>query len=1280
MRRFEFEEGTSSKFWEIEREGTSVTTAWGRIGTAGQSKKKAFDTEANAKAEYDKLVKEKTSKGYVETGTPAASAKSAAPTLTQPPAQKPGKQEPPPKEVPVPPSVTIQETPPEQPLPRDAQSQQSEMQTLPDEPYIAWTETIRERAHPRRGTKIAAPRIDTLAAFKAMTAYFPKVASSWKDSPSLNGPEWGAALKNVFLRLEQTPSRTSEVPRPATPGEEAVLFMVLLHRADWSTSPPDKHVLDYWLGTAGPLLAVESLVRVLEISVSMNQLAPEFVRGQPLTNYQFSRFDNGQIAVWSRLRRYLSALGPEQWEQARDLAARLREGATLPVRVSLAYLFPGVDEWALGDANAILGQGGNLPPYAGVLLTSLRDAGTMLKLVSRNTTAWGLIPRGEGWQPDTGAFVASILEGLGLSAVPVLSKLFDLAGSADEKRDCAEGLSAIISGEAFHAIAERLEQKEMLTAASDAFPKNPLVALKVLATAKLSGQAAATAGSFLTMLARQNPALAFDLIPTLPETARRVLESARAKTGLSVEEALEDELPRVLASPPWKLGKKTRTSAAILELSPLPFQESVVWKEGQRAQWLAHRVWADDDMKEGSSIKKILEHSYVRITTEEARLPEEEIRNLITERARETRYFNLVPLLYLPEPLALAFWETLPALWSSWDPVDRFLAKFELRALTGLLQFASRNTVSAAPFLHPFRSPRAVPAILAALQTKSARGEARRWLLLHAECAVIGLIPVATGKPGKTRDTAGDALRFLSANGHRETIQEVARRYGQNALDAVEEVLSFDPLNLFPAKIPALPSFWQPQGFTRPILKGTKRSLPLPAIDNLGTMLTFSTIDQPYAGIEMVRQACDPASLAGFAWDVFSAWLMAGAPSREAWAFHALAPFGDDGCARKLTAMIRVWPGESQHQRAVTGLDVLAAIGSDVALMHLNGIAQKVKFKGLQEKAKEKIELIAERRGLSSEELADRLVPDLGLLPDGSMLLDFGSRSFRVGFDENLRPYVCDAAGKRLPDLPKPSKSDDAEKSAAAGEGWKVLKKDVKALASHQILRMELAMCSGRRWKADVFRLFFVEHPLVQHLARRAVWGVFTGDGALVATFRVAEDGSFAGLTDDEFLLDETATVGIVHALELPEPETLKWGQILGDYEILQPFKQLGRDVYRITPEEAGAKELKRFEGVKVATGKVLGLEQRGWRRGTPQDGGCSWWYEKPLPGGALAAFLSIEPGIIAGMVAEYPEQTLHGVTLQHPGSYSERPEEPFSSISPIAFSEIVRDLEALRA
>lgn len=72
MRRFELVEGSSSKFWEIDVEGKSTTVRYGRIGTNGQTQTKSFPTEAKATAERDKLIKEKTGKGYKEVTAGAA--------------------------------------------------------------------------------------------------------------------------------------------------------------------------------------------------------------------------------------------------------------------------------------------------------------------------------------------------------------------------------------------------------------------------------------------------------------------------------------------------------------------------------------------------------------------------------------------------------------------------------------------------------------------------------------------------------------------------------------------------------------------------------------------------------------------------------------------------------------------------------------------------------------------------------------------------------------------------------------------------------------------------------------------------------------------------------------------------------------------------------------------------------------------------------------------------------------------------------------------------------
>jgi predicted DNA-binding WGR domain protein len=63
---FEYQDEKSSKFWEITIEGITLKTRYGKIGTTGQTTEKVFADEASAQKEYAKLVKEKTSKGYVE--------------------------------------------------------------------------------------------------------------------------------------------------------------------------------------------------------------------------------------------------------------------------------------------------------------------------------------------------------------------------------------------------------------------------------------------------------------------------------------------------------------------------------------------------------------------------------------------------------------------------------------------------------------------------------------------------------------------------------------------------------------------------------------------------------------------------------------------------------------------------------------------------------------------------------------------------------------------------------------------------------------------------------------------------------------------------------------------------------------------------------------------------------------------------------------------------------------------------------------------------------------
>jgi predicted DNA-binding WGR domain protein len=64
MPRYEFSDGKSNKFWQIELSGNSFTTTYGRIGTDGQSTTKEWKSEEEASKQYEKLVAEKVGKGY----------------------------------------------------------------------------------------------------------------------------------------------------------------------------------------------------------------------------------------------------------------------------------------------------------------------------------------------------------------------------------------------------------------------------------------------------------------------------------------------------------------------------------------------------------------------------------------------------------------------------------------------------------------------------------------------------------------------------------------------------------------------------------------------------------------------------------------------------------------------------------------------------------------------------------------------------------------------------------------------------------------------------------------------------------------------------------------------------------------------------------------------------------------------------------------------------------------------------------------------------------------
>jgi hypothetical protein len=964
------------------------------------------------------------------------------------------------------------------------------------------------------------------------------------------------------------------------------------------------------------------------------------------------------------LRHAIAAADDAQYEAALTVAKQARAG-NADLLLPCSYLFPNVAEWALECIERKVDDPYLLLPFS-VLPPDVLHG--YLK-----SHQWHLYYQR--------AALLLQVQLHGERAFELLQLALQKAEGRDATIQALELLTAMRVPALIKTLVDGMEDKEVRAALDRISEKFPAAVLKVCIEKWLGGADRSLEGWTVRLALRKAEARQ-SALATLDAGGRGKFESLLA--SLNREDADPASLPELLRNPPW-LQKRTQQELPTLELEQLPVTDAIEWTAQEREQaaafkpnpWIMKRAPAGERPEHYVlSTLDIAEWARDRILLGEPVHPDD------IGKANYRVGYSLENLMLLPESAILSFWNSFPAhLWYSWAnynvaPIRALLARYETRALPGFLAYAQSNTIDGLQLASNVTSAALVPIALHALcNLKKAKRVAAEWIGAHARTTAIVALPLAFGTGREDRDNARFGVRWLMRNGFESVTREVAGEYGPQMTAALQALLDADPLLVLPSKMPKLPSFFVAASFRRPELP-TGSALPLTAMEHVASMLAISRLDAPYAGIQIVRDTCTPTSLAEFAWDIFEAWLAAGAPSKEGWGFLALGLFGNDETARRLAPRIREWPGESAHARAVTGLDILAAIGTDAALMHLNAIASKVKFKALQDRAREKIDAIAEVRGLTAAELADRLVPDLGLDDSGMLSLDFGPRQFFASFDETLKPFVRDAQGTRLKDLPKPIKSDDAALAAAATERYKQLKKDAKAIASVQLIRLELAMVARRRWPAPDFRLFFLQHPLTRHLAARLVWGVYR-DGQLLNAFRIAEDWTLADEQDSLYELADDATVGIAHVLEMPAPLQAAFGQVFADYEILQPFRQLGRETYALPADEARASSLTRFKDKVVATGTVMGLINRGWERGAAQDAGWVGHFSKAVDD-QHEVQLALEPGTVVGDLSFEPKQQLPSLTLRKSGTWDNHGEVPFATLDPVILSEVLRDIELM--
>jgi hypothetical protein len=594
------------------------------------------------------------------------------------------------------------------------------------------------------------------------------------------------------------------------------------------------------------------------------------------------------------------------------------------------------------------------------------------------------------------------------------------------------------------------------------------------------------------------------------------------------------------------------------------------------------------------------------------------------------------------------------------DEIIYLLARFDLAVLSGILKTQKKSTdfVDALRFVD---APACASLMSRAMVSGPSTRIARQWALKFPESCTKGLIIDAISKVGKDRTAAEATMRFLASNGHKQVVEIVAAQFGADVVESISETLSQDHrADFMPPKPPKMPKFWSADVYPQPRLKSNNKVLPAYAIDAIASMLSISNSEVRTPALDSVIKACDPKSLAGFAFGAFEEWAEKGKKDSE-WIFDSLTYLGDDTCARKLTPYIRNWPRENGIARARKGLEILAAIGTDVALSQIQAISQKNKYQSVLDSAQEMMKKIAVARDLKPQQLEDRLVPDLGLSEKGDIQLNFGSRYFTGSVDAQLKPVIQDVSGAAVKVLPAAGKDDDKALAREAAAAWSDLCKELRPVAKLQLERLELAMVNSRRWTGSDFKTLLVVSPLLQNLVKGLVWGVFPSKTKLSESFMVNTENEFVNAEGNPVKVTDGSSVGILHPLLMDQPSLASWQKLFAKNKQIQPFAQLVRKTYRAIDDS----EKNRFglNGATVASKALKGLLAMGWTTDIG-DAGWIWSFGRRFSSGH--ATLGAEPGV-------------HITDYEMNGKEQKIDVSIPDSLNPMEFSEIIRELMTLK-
>ena len=307
---------------------------------------------------------------------------------------------------------------------------------------------------------------------------------------------------------------------------------------------------------------------------------------------------------------------------------------------------------------------------------------------------------------------------------------------------------------------------------------------------------------------------------------------------------------------------------------------------------------------------------------------------------------------------------------------------------------------------------------------------------------------------------------------------------------------------------------------------------------------------------------------------------------------------------------VKQWYGYRGAQSKAL-LQVLAWIDQPVATQVVLSVANRFRTKGIQEEAMRLCQMLAERKGWTLDELADRTIPTAGFDENGTMELDYGSRKFVASLADDMAIVLTNQDSKTIASLPDANQSDDVEKAKQAKSALSNARKELKSVLAMQKDRLYEALCTQRTWRFEDWDDYLRQHPIVGRYCQRLVWTAYDGE-KLIQSFRPLPDGSLTNTRDDEVTLRPDISIRLGHDETLALEDRTAWLQHFADYKVEPLFPQFGKQLFELADDMKEATEIRDYLGHLVKAFSLRNrLTRQGYTRGAAQDGGWFFDYKK---------------------------------------------------------------------